>query len=101
MLANESPSRNFMTRTPWVARDNVGISFKSVRMTWEAFGHDDDFDIVVSDDFGGHERAGLWRDIHGQDAGAAAVLDFVFGKLGLLAIAIRADDEQCRILGVF
>ena len=73
--------RNFLQ----ICADDLGI-----------FGHDDDLGVVVGDNARGHEGAGLWRDVHGEDAGAAAILDFVFGKGGLLAIAVRADERTMR-----
>src|SRR3989344_6361299 len=32
--AMASPSRSFITRTPWVLRERDGISLSAVRMTW-------------------------------------------------------------------
>ena len=72
--------RNFFQ----IGADDLGI-----------LGHDDDLGVVVGDDLCGHEGAGLGGDVHGQDAGAAAALDFVFGELGLLAVvAVGAEDEE-------
>ena len=62
-------------------------------------GHRHELAVFFGDDFGGNDRTGLFGDIHGEDAGAAAVLSFIFVHLCRLAVAIFGNDHDARAFG--